>query len=336
MDSARLAGSDGIFSRASARAVGVTDAVLRSWVADGKAVRLTRGWYAAPMPDDPWAGHRLRALAVAREYPDRIALSHYSAVIWYGLPTDGADPRVVHGMRRRGKGWTSPGLVLHDPAPPARRAAVDRATCATRLWPAHQIRLAPAAPLGGLPGFDHPALVVVPAMAVVQTGLVCGPLAALMAADAALRRRMVTVESLEAEVGRYRGVPGIAEVRSALCHTDPTSESPAETKLRWILVLLGWEYRTQVTVEVDGRRYRVDAELTAAPVVLEVDGAIKYAGTVEEGRRAVFLEKQREDRIRRTGREVVRFTVAELTPEIVDARIRAAVALSRSRRRLTG
>lgn len=342
MDIAQLAGPSGIFSRAQARAFGVEDVVLRGWIRSGAVMRMMRGWYAVSLPDDVWQAHRLRCLAVARSHPGSLAISHYSAAVWHGLPIDDADAQVVQAMRRSGHGRRTPNLVLHEPAPadplggtgePNDSAAVppDPARAAAARWPARPIELAPAPAAGKMPELPYPVPVASPALAIMQTGLTGGPLGALMAADAALHRGVVREKELQFELARFRRVPGIAQVRAALALCDPKCESPAETKLRWVLVGLGWAFRTQVAITTEGCSYRVDVELDAAPVVIEVDGAVKYAGGVDQGRRVVLLEKQREDRIRRTGREVVRFMMHELTPQIVDARVRAAIALSRSR-----
>jgi hypothetical protein len=60
-------------------------------------------------------------------------------------------------------------------------------------------------------------------------------------------------------------------------------------------------------------------------VVVEFDGAVKYAG--DGGTAALLAEKAREDRLRALGHEVARITWdGLLRPELVLARIRAALA----------
>ncbi len=68
---------------------------------------------------------------------------------------------------------------------------------------------------------------------------------------------------------------------------------------------------------------RVDF-LVAGRVVVEFDGAVKYAGA--EGRDGLIAEKRREDRLRALGYEVVRLTWDDLAhPERVLGAIRAAL-----------
>lgn len=75
-------------------------------------------------------------------------------------------------------------------------------------------------------------------------------------------------------------------------------------------------------VDIHGRTgafiARVDFLFRAARVVVEFDGAVKYAGA--DGRDALVREKRREDALRALGYRVVRLTWADLRrPERVRA-----------------
>jgi hypothetical protein len=90
--------------------------------------------------------------------------SHHSALVLHGLPIFAADPRQVHVTRvddnhSRSRG----GLTVHEAVLGARAIGA----------------------------------VVEPSVAVVQTGMVNGPMASLIAADAALHRGVVTSSALE-------------------------------------------------------------------------------------------------------------------------------------------
>jgi len=102
--------------------------------------------------------------------------------------------------------------------------------------------------------------------------------------------------------------------------------------------VLGYRFTPQVWVTADGRRWRADFALDDDPVLVEFDGLTKYSGgltdpTPEQLRTTLAQEKRREDRLRGTGREVVRFMWAEADDaHVVQTRLDAAIA--RSRRRL--
>ncbi len=93
---------------------------------------------------------------------------------------------------------------------------------------------------------------------------------------------------------------------------------------------LGLAFRTQVNLRDSlGHIGRVDF-LVGDRVVVEFDGMVKYDGA--DGRDALAAEKQREDRLRAAGYEVVRLTWADLKdPERVARLIRQATARAATR-----
>jgi very-short-patch-repair endonuclease len=253
----------------------------------GACTALTRGWWAVGSPADDVDRHRLTATALRRHFDGRAWLSHYSALVVEALPVDGADLGRVH-LTRTGdrQSRRQPGFTLH----PALGVAVDDAT---RL-----------------------------AIALVQTGSVCEPMTALCAADAALRKGLVTRESVARACRLTARHPGTAPARDLLAHADARHESPGETRLSVVLRHLQIRATPQVRLARDGWQYRVDFLLDDAPVVIEFDGRLKY-GSGDD----VFAEKRREDRIRSWGYEVVRVTWADLAhPERIARLIAEAVA----------
>jgi len=111
---------------------------------------------------------------------------------------------------------------------------------------------------------------------------------------------------------------------------DPRSESVGESRTRLVLVAAGLEVRSQVKVVDRGAILaRVDL-LVAGRVVVEFDGAVKYAD--DASGRTLYTEKKREDRLRELGFEVVRVTWADLAhPEVVLQRVRAALVRAATR-----
>ena len=77
---------------------------------------------------------------------------------------------------------------------------------------------------------------------------------------------------------------------------------------------------------------RVDFLFREHGTVVEFDGLVKYAEA--DGREALAQEKQREDRLRELGYEVVRLTWRDLAdPALVRRRILAAFTRHAARRR---
>lgn len=275
----------GVFSAAEAQRAGIDASELRRLAAAGSCHRLVRGWYAVGTDGDPVSEHRLRATALVRHLPG-VCASHHSLLVRHGLPTRAADLRVVHLTR------------LADKASRHRSGAVI-----------------------------HPAVdgIVTLAQAVVQTGQVSGPADALIAADAALHRRLVTTAELDRALERFSGHPFTAEVRRVLRLADGRAESPGETLLRRILVDAGLAVTPQFVVTDGPVRWRADFVVAGTMVLVEFDGLAKYGGAAD-----LVAEKRREDRLRALGYEVVRVTWADLAhPERILAQIRQAVARAR-------
>ncbi|HET7398695.1 MAG TPA: hypothetical protein VFJ94_09260 [Intrasporangium sp.] len=157
-----------------------------------------------------------------------------------------------------------------------------------------------------------------------------------MPADAAIRRNLTTAAALLGALPAFVGHPGVGPVRCALPFADGRHESPGETRTAYLLRALGFELEPQFRLTVGGRTFRADFRLVGARVLVEFDGAVKYATGPDDraegtpGRNALFEEKQREDALRREGWIIVRLVWADLQdPELVRRRVLAALALSR-------
>jgi hypothetical protein len=150
--------------------------------------------------------------------------------------------------------------------------------------------------------------VTTPTRTVVDCARVCGGPWTLAIADAAADRWSVTFEDLDAWFARTPPVPGKRRARWAARHLDGRVESPLESLARGVVILAGLPApEPQVWVSTAIGWYRVDLMDRANHVVTEADGRLKY-----DDARELWAEKRREDALRATGLEVVRFVMADL------------------------
>lgn len=165
--------------------------------------------------------------------------------------------------------------------------------------------------------------------AVVETIRSTSYAVAISVVDEALRRRLATADQLAAAVELFGGRSGVRTAVRAIAFGDGRAESVGESRLRVLLADLGLpQPALQVEIrDAAGRLVaRVDFLLEQWGVVIEFDGALKYAGS---GAEALIAEKVREDRLRDLGYEVVRVTWADLSrPMELLARINRAIARS--------
>ncbi len=106
--------NDGLFTSREARELGIKDSVLVRLAQRGRLERTARGVYrVAHYPADRFAQYREAVLwAQASQGPERIALSHETALLLYGISD--ANPASVHltvpkraRLRRETPGWIS-------------------------------------------------------------------------------------------------------------------------------------------------------------------------------------------------------------------------------------
>ena len=296
----------GAFSAAEALAIGCDERDLHRSVRVGELVRVRRGAYVSARV---WADadvderYRLTCLAVARSRPGDV-LSHHAALAAHGLPLWDHDPgRIdllssVRQAVRRGAVWLHPasGVVRVD----AR---------------------------GGLP-------VVSPARAVVRSALTMGRDCAVAAGDAALHRGLVDPTELLAEVARVSPHEGRRRAMQAVLSMDGRAESVGESRTRLVLDDLGLAHDSQVVITDADGRFVARVDFLVNGVVLEFDGRLKYERARDDQDEAasdpsevLWLEKRREDRVRRLGHPFERVVWGELArPGLIGARIRAASA----------
>lgn len=134
----------------------------------------------------------------------------------------------------------------------------------------------------------------------------------LAAADFALRARLCTPRELASEADALVvGSPGARKARTVVGLADPRSMSAGESLSRAQMFRLGLpKPELQVPYsDADGLIGVVDFDWTG--LVGEFDGKVKYhvteRGDPIEAQRVLWQEKQREDRLRRRARGVVRW-----------------------------
>lgn len=287
----------GVFTTAQAAVRGFTDETLTSAVSARLIRRRARGLYAlGEGPDDDDARHAELCRGMLLLYPDAV-LAGRSAVLAHTLPLWGADLERVHLQRDVVRQVTRSGAIVR------RRSGTVVQT-----------------PSG---------VSVQPCAAVVQLALDDGSITGVVSADAGLHRALFTLDDLDEEIERHEGHRHVQRAKAMRLLCDPGSESPGESRLRVTLESYGIRVESQVEIlEGDRLAARADLRVVGTRVLIEFDGAVKYA---EGGREALVREKRREDRLRRLGWIVLRFTWSDLDkPRMICAQVRAAVAQCRA------
>jgi hypothetical protein len=308
-----LADADGLLRAADAVRAGLDAKQLARLARGGDLTGLAQGWYLvtsavpAPLDDSPWERRRnvhvAQTRAVLRVYEGRVVASHHSALVLNALPTFAADLRQVHVSRVAGThSRRRPGLTIHR----------------------------------ALPGTSSTDGVIDVGDAIMGTVAVNGELAALVAADAACHRRLVTVAELPLAADRVVDRHARAALRVA-ASADARAESPGETRLRHALRLMGYAVTPQFAIRDGSFVAVVDLMLDDEGVAFEFDGFVKY------GRRdrfalyatpadVVAAEKVREDHIRELGYGMGRVVWPELD-DLVLLRRKVVRAIESVRRR---
>ncbi|AXH96157.1 hypothetical protein [Ornithinimicrobium avium] len=242
------------------------------------------------------------------------ALSHESSLMILDLPYFGEDG-LIHLVRTDGRRGRRDGTIwVHRPQDPDWVVDVDGLRVIRPVLAALQVAAThgPEAGLVALDGVLHQAQV----RDLESTGRRDGP-------ESAEARRQVTA-ALALGWG-----PARPTVTLVVDLADGRSESAGESRTRWLLRTLGFGPMTPQFPVQEGRDLvgRADLKLDRWAVLVEFDGTGKYD---EDG--ALVAEKDREDRLRRLGYEVVRVRWADLArPHLVRRRILGAIGRAEAR-----
>jgi hypothetical protein len=300
------------FTTADATTAGYPPLTIGILVATGRWIALRRGVYctAEQFQASRWsarAEHMLQIQAALLAIRRTTVVSGWSAALLSGLPL----PAQLHGRPPEQVTLTTP--VGH-----------------ARQLPGVRLLVAP------LPAehvvSDLEASITTPArtavdLAVHAAGSDTGNVLAVL--DTVLHNGLATKDGLHEIASLFRGQAGVATARRLINLADARPESPLESHSRMLFATVGLPMpETQVVLYDDRGRTvgRVDFLWREQRTIGEADGRLKY-GRVE----VLYREKQREDRLRDLGFEVVRWDGSDIrhSPEATAARIRAAFARGR-------
>jgi hypothetical protein len=272
---------------------GYSDSELQRLRRSGALAVVRRGAYVGSADrrlGDSVARHALLIAAEVGRVAPSAVVSHVSAAILHDLPVWGLPLDRVHVTRSRATG-----------ARTGRTVAVHSAPLA-----AAQITTA-----GGM-------ATTCPARTVVDLARTSSFESAVVTIDAALRRGLVTEETLADALRRAIGWRGVPAARRAVAFADGHAESVGESRSRVALQRHGLPAPTLQWEVWDGGELigRVDFGWPERGTVAEFDGRIKYGRLLRPGQEpgdAVFDEKLREDRLRAAGLRVVRWGWKDLS-----------------------
>ena len=293
----------GVVTAEQALAAGLTREEIRRLVRGNSWTRIRRGAYVeTPVwaTADPCTRHRLLVRATLLLGERRGVVCARSAVAWHGLDTLSAPPAEVHVRVPAAGGGRSSGLLVRHVG------EVVPQLCQT----------------------DGEVVLVTPAMAAVEMACTVPFREGVVVCDSALRSGVAQQEmalALTAVAGRT----GAPEARRAAGFADGRSGSAGESLSRVVLREIGLDPEDLQTAIRDERGLVgiTDFSWLSNRTVGEFDGRVKYGrdGPNAENRDVLWREKQREDRLRALGLEVVRWTWADLDhPDEIARRIRTA------------
>jgi very-short-patch-repair endonuclease len=198
------------------------------------------------------------------------------------------------------------GIDVLPAGPPMIEAVVPRGAVIPRR---HGLKVREArVPLGDRCVFRS-VRVLRPERAVVDLLRLLPDIEAVVVADAALRGELVTSEGLATELISHARLRGVRRAARALDLADPRSESPPESRVRFLLLQAGVPVVPQFDVRTAGGVWiaRVDLALP------ELKIAIEYDGRAVHEREDVFVrDRQRQNALVQAGWTVLRFTAADL------------------------
>jgi len=298
MESLRnLAARRGYFLRREALRLGIDDKALHRGVRTNRLVRIRQGAYCHV---DIWAGMSRQAQYLARSLAaydlsvGEVSLSHLTALAAYGCPLWNVPLDRTH-LTYMGKGTSQveAGVTRHL------RGTLDATEFVER--DGRFITSPGWSAIGGL------------SLMALESCLVAG--------DWMIGQRLTTQAELWDLKSRLNQYPRTRHLEVAIRMLDGASQSPGESRARYLFwqmglpsPLLQWEIR-----DGSGRLIAVcDFAWPDLGVYGEFDGKVKYGRLLRPGQEpgdVVFDEKVREDAIRReTGGTVVRWTWVDLSP----------------------
>ena len=283
LDRLRRLRPHGIFLRREAVAVGLSDEDLRKLVRSGELVRIRHGAY---IHADGWTPltaedrHVLHVRAVMLTHDERVAVSHFSAVLVHQMDLWNAPLDRVHLTRLdAGSGRTTGDVVHHE-----------------GLWLPSDLT-----ETRGLP-------VVRPVRAALEAVCLLDAEAGLAVLDSGLRMELFTKDELVEQAGLMRSWPDARRMEIVVRLADGRSGSVGESRSRYVFWRFGIpkpELQWPVFDENGELIGYADFAWPAYGVLGEFDGKAKYTRLLrdtEDVTAVVLREKDRENAMRRATR----------------------------------
>ncbi|WP_457963289.1 hypothetical protein M1E17_17840 [Arthrobacter sp. D1-29] len=264
----------------------------------GSLVRVRHGVYtdgAAWRELYPWEQYRLRVQAAAETFEGPTVFARHSAASVWGIPTIGLH-HPVQALALKNDGGRSRAGVSRHYADPSTLTVVRR----EGLLVTGRIRT--VLDLAAFTPFTSAA----------------APLDHVLKPDRTLRLRALSKDELEAGIVSAYSSAAQGRIRAAIAFADPLSGSAGESYSRALMHVAGFEppVLQHAISDADGLVGYTDFYWKQAKVVGEFDGVAKYSKPeFLKGRtpsQAVVDEKNRENRVRALGFNVVRWDWSEL------------------------
>ena len=298
---------------------GLTAKELAKRMKAGSLVRIRHGVYTdgpAWKALKPWEQYRLRIQAAAETFESPTVFARHSAGSVWGIPTIGLH-HPVQALAWKNDGGRSRAGVSRHFAEPLGLTVVRR----EGLLVTGRVRT--VLDLAAFTPFVEAA----------------APLDHVLKPDRTLRLPSLTTEQLVAGIGSNYSSAAGRRILAALAFADPLSGSAGESYSRSMIQVAGFvaPVLQQPIYDTDGLVGYADFYWKQAKVVGEFDGVEKYIKPeFLKGRtssQAVVDEKKRENRIRATGTNVVRWDWSDLMEPGRLERMLAAAGVPRRRAR---
>lgn len=294
----------GFFTRAHAREAGFDDRAVTKEARAGRWFRIRRGYYTFP---DIWAAsteeqrHLMRCRAVLDALGEDVALSHVSGHLAHGADVWGVPLDRVHVTRLDGGAGRIEGDVVHHEG-----FVAD-----------HEV--------GNVDGMR----VLAPARCALEAGSLGSSESALVLLNSLLHRRLCTLEEVGTQFDLMAHWPRVRHLHIPVRMCTNEAESVGESRGLWLFWIEHLPAPVlQLEVREDGRLIgRTDWGWPRLRGLGEFDGKVKYGRLLKPDQdpgEVVFLEKQREDRLREaTGAWMIRLVWSDYSkPERTAQRLR--------------
>ncbi|MET1085912.1 MAG: hypothetical protein ABWY04_02130 [Arthrobacter sp.] len=298
---------------------GLTPDELAKRVKTGALVRVRHGVYAdgpAWQKLKPWEQYRIRVRAAAETFEKPTVFARHSAASVWGIPTIGQHPPVQALTLKNDGGRSRAGVSRHFAAPAGLKIVMREGLLVTD-------RIRTVLDLAAFTPFAEAV----------------APMDHVLRPDRVRRLPALTKTELEAGMGSTYSAAAGRKIRAVIAFADPASGSAGESLSRALIHVAGFEVPVlqQEIHDAAGLVGYTDFHWKRSKVVGEFDGEEKYANAGYlrglTPSQAVVAEKNRENRIRATGVNVVRWDWAELMEAGTLERKLAAAGVARRRTR---